>query len=149
MKVKQLDHLNLTVRSFDETVEFYGRVFGFELVEEAVQDGVRWGVIRSGEAMLCIYEHPQLEFLDRYALLERGLHGLNHLAFRITDAKAFEEIVQRDGLELGYGGEVQWPHSKSWYIKDPTGYEIEVAFWDGDEVAFDQPAAARSPAGRR
>ena len=148
MRVKQLDHLNLTVRSFDETVEFYGRVFGFELVEESVQNGVRWGVIRSGEAMLCIYEHPKLEFLDRYALLERGLHGLNHLAFRVTDAEAFQEIVRRDGLELGYGGEVQLPHSKAWYIKDPTGYEIEVAAWDGDEVAFDELTAARSPSGR-
>ena len=112
MKVKQLDHLNLTVRSFDDTVEFYGRVFGFEIVEEAVKNGVRWGVIRSGEAMLCIYEHPKLEFLDRFALLERGLHGVNHLAFRITDAKA-------------------------WYIKDPTGYEIEVTAWNDDEIAFD------------
>lgn len=144
MKVKQLDHLNLTVRSFDETVEFYGRVFGFELVEEAVQNGVRWGVIRSGDAMLCIYEHPELEFLDRFALLESGLHGLNHMAFRITDAEAFQEIVQRDGLELNYGGEVQWPHSKAWYIKDPTGYEIEVALWDDDEVTFDKHAAAQS-----
>ena len=63
MQVKHLDHVNLTVRSFDETVDWYRRIFGFEIVEEEVEDGVRWGVIRSGDAMLCIYEHPGREFL--------------------------------------------------------------------------------------
>lgn len=142
MKVKQLDHLNLTVGNFDETVDFYGRVFGFELVEEAVRDGVRWGVIRSGEALLCIYEHPEMRLPDNDTRRERGLHGINHFAFRITDRKAFEATIEREGLKLYYDGMIRWSHSDSWYIKDPTGYEIEVAAWDGDQVEFDPPAAA-------
>ncbi len=31
MNLKNIDHLNLTVANFDETVAWYGRVFGFEL----------------------------------------------------------------------------------------------------------------------
>jgi catechol 2,3-dioxygenase-like lactoylglutathione lyase family enzyme len=38
--IRQLDHLNLTVSHLDETVAWYGRVFGFVLVERDVQDGV-------------------------------------------------------------------------------------------------------------
>ncbi|MCP4248877.1 MAG: VOC family protein [bacterium] len=139
MQVKQLDHLNLTVRNFDETVAFYGRVFGFELVEENVRDdGVRWGVIRAGEAMLCIYEHPGAEHLDRFTRLDRGLHGLNHFALRITDGAAFEAVARREGLELHHGGRVRYPHSDSWYVTDPTGYEIEVSCWHDDEIKFDR-----------
>jgi catechol 2,3-dioxygenase-like lactoylglutathione lyase family enzyme len=54
MKVQHLDHINITVRDFDQTVDWYRRMFDFELVEEDTTDEVRWGVIRSGEALLCI-----------------------------------------------------------------------------------------------
>lgn len=140
MQVKQLDHLNMTVRDFDETVAFYSRVFGFRLVEESVRNGVRWGVIRAGDAMLCIYEHPDKELLDQDEMRARGLQGINHFALRVTDKEAFEAVIARENLTLYYGGRIRWGHSDSWYIKDPTGYEIEIAAWDEDRVAFDVPA---------
>ncbi|MFI5403950.1 MAG: VOC family protein, partial [Planctomycetota bacterium] len=57
MTVTRLDHLNLTVRDFDETASWYGRVFGFEVVEkETDAQGRPWGVLRAGDALLCIYE---------------------------------------------------------------------------------------------
>jgi len=137
MKVKHLDHLNLTVRDFAETVDWYGRVFGFEVVQDDIEDGVRWGVIRSGEAMLCIYEHKDFEFEDGCARRDRGQHAVNHFALRITDRKEWEETASRQGLKFGYGGgAVRWPHSTAWYVIDPTGYEIEVALWDDDTVRF-------------
>ena len=72
MKIKHLDHINMTVRDFDQTVDWYGRVFDFVLVEEAVTEGIRWGVIRSGEALLCIYEDPSRKHLDRFELRVHG-----------------------------------------------------------------------------
>lgn len=60
-----------------------------------------------------------------------------HFGLRITDADEWLETVDREGLEVLYGGEVAWPHSTSWYLTDPTGYEIEVALWDRDRIAFD------------
>ena len=129
-----MDHLNISVRSFDETADWYARVFGFEVVEDEIDaDGVRWGVIRSGEAMLCIYEHPELE---SGRPRDRGLHGINHFGLRITDREEWERILEHENLELTWGGEIRWPHSTAWYVTDPTGYEIEVALWDGDKVAF-------------
>ncbi|MHC4934280.1 MAG: VOC family protein [Planctomycetota bacterium] len=137
MKVKQLDHLNLSVQSFPETADWYGRVFGFEVVEDKVDRGMRWGVIRSGDAMLCIYEHPELGFEGSDEIRDRGLHGINHFGLRITDRESWEETVKREGIEVNYGGPVRWPHSTAWYVSDPTGYEIEVALWDDDEARFD------------
>ena len=132
--VKHLDHLNLSVRGFEETADWYRRVFGFEVVEDEVDsDGVRWGVIRGGDAMLCIYEQPDLADLPRY---EAGTHFIRHFGLRITDRKAWEETVARERLDLQYGGEVSWPHSSAWYTDDPTGYTIEVVLWDDDSVRF-------------
>jgi len=138
MAVTHLDHLNLTVASFDATVDWYRRVFGFVVVEEAVDErGVRWGVMRAGEALLCIYEHPDLVLQDCEAERSKGRHAVCHIGLRVDDRAAWEATVEREGLDVLYGGEVHWPHSTAWYVRDPTGWEIEVVHWDGDRVQFD------------
>lgn len=148
MSVKQLDHLNLTVRNFDESVDWYGRIFGFEKVEEDVQDGVRWGVLRAGEALLCIYEYPDLEHIDRFESRKNGQHGINHFALRITDAQDWISTVEREGVTINYSGEIDWPHSRSWYVNDPTGWEIEVVCWKEDRVQF-EPLKASAGGSKR
>ena len=40
--LKHLDHLNLTVKNLDETVNWYDRVFGFKVVDGAVEENVSW-----------------------------------------------------------------------------------------------------------
>jgi len=128
-----IDHLNLTVRDFDETADWYRRVFGFAVVEEERDEGgLRWGVLRCGDALLCIYEHPELRMEDE----PEGLHRVNHFGLRITDRAAWEATMKREGVVPGYGGAVRWPHSTAWYVTDPTGWEIEVALWDGGQVRF-------------
>ena len=132
--VKHLDHLNLSVRDFDETADFYRRVFGFDVVQEEVDSGGRrWGVLKGGDAMLCIYEHPDLEFADCADVRRRGLHAICHFGLRITDRKAWEETLQREQVDCST---MRWPHSTAWYVTDPTGWEIEVALWDEDQVCF-------------
>jgi len=132
MRVKHLDHLNLSVRNFEETADWYRRLFGFEVVEDKLDaDGLRWGVLRGGEAMLCIYEHPEF----RAPRGDEAEHGVNHFGLRITDRKEWERTLAREGVEVHYGP-IRWPHSTAWYVSDPTGYEIEVALWDDDTVRF-------------
>jgi catechol 2,3-dioxygenase-like lactoylglutathione lyase family enzyme len=133
----ELDHLNLTVAGLEETIGWYGRVFGFEVVERDVQDGVPWAVLRVADVMLCIYEHPDREQLDSAGLESRSIHGLNHFSLRIGDVKEWQAIVDRESLSILYGGIVEWPHSRSWYIKDPTGHEIEVAHWHDAKPDFE------------
>jgi catechol 2,3-dioxygenase-like lactoylglutathione lyase family enzyme len=137
MQLKNIDHINLTVADFDATVAWYGRVFGFELVEEGLQDEIRWGVIRQSEVMLCIYQFADCRYEDRFAQREMGLHGINHFGLRIIDRKEWEETVAREDLKVLYGGPIDWSHSTSWYVTDPTGYEIEVALWEGNVICFD------------
>ncbi|MCZ7585733.1 MAG: hypothetical protein M5R36_21735 [Deltaproteobacteria bacterium] len=55
---------------------------------------------------------------------------------RVTDRAALEQALEREGVEVLYGGPVRWPHSWAWYINDPTGHEIEVVLWDDDTVQF-------------
>ncbi len=135
MNVKHLDHLNMTVKDFDETSDWYKRVFGFEVVESGIRSGAKWGILQSGEALLCIYEYPDLESPEK-AVAHEGSHTVNHFGLRITDRNRWEKILKQEKVRVEYGGEVRYPNSSSWYVIDPTGYEIEVALWDEDRVRF-------------
>ncbi len=137
MKVMQLDHLNLSVDDLQQSIDWYGRVFGFEVVERGTMPAGPWCVIKSGTAMLCIYQHPEREHFDGDELEARKVHGFNHFGLRIDDAAAWKDTVKREDIEVLYDGPVSWPHSTAWYVRDPTGYEIEVALWDDNRIAFD------------
>ena len=68
-------------------------------------------------------------------------HAIKHFAFRIKDRGLWERTVEKEGLRLYYGGAIDYPHSQSWYVHDPNGYEIEVAAWDEGRARFDSPGA--------
>lgn len=136
MHVQHIDHLNLSVADLAASRDWYARVFGFEFREQGTHRGAPWSILQSGEALLCLSEYPQRELLDGDALRDRSIHGLNHFGLRITDREIWEQVIRSEGLEILYDGVVEWPHSLAWYVRDPSGYEIEVALWNDDEVRF-------------
>ena len=114
MNVRHLDHINMTVRDFDQTVDWYGRVFDFELVEEDLTEGVRWGVIRSGDAMLCIYEHPHRENTS-IASKQQGPRSPRDGPLRSPHRRCRRVAwrpSEREKIHILYDGEITWPHSQ-------------------------------------
>jgi catechol 2,3-dioxygenase-like lactoylglutathione lyase family enzyme len=136
MQVTHLDHLNMSVRNFDESAEWYARILGFKVVERGVIDGITWGVLRSGDATLCIYQHPEFSSPTDEAQINAAVHHVRHFALRITDRAAWEATVKHENLHLEFGGLVTWPHSLAWYIRDPSGYSIEIALWNSGSPDF-------------
>lgn len=129
--VRHLDHLNLNVRNLADSERFYASLFGFRRVEAGTADGGPWAILRAGEAMLCLYETPSLA---RLAAEPR----LNHFALRLAEAEPFLAAVARERVPFDYGdGEIRYPHSRSWYVRDPSGHQIEAVVWDEDTVRFD------------
>ena len=117
LKVNGIDHLNMDVRNLGETVEFYKNLFGFEVIKEQPEQDSK--IIGNEKVKLCLYEDPELN--------EYKKNGFNHFGFHIDN---FDEIIQKCtelGVEIFYGGPIKWEKSSSIYIKDPNGYEIELA----------------------
>jgi catechol 2,3-dioxygenase-like lactoylglutathione lyase family enzyme len=135
MMVKHLDHINMTVDDVDASADWYRRVFGFERVEGGLYDGEPWAILRAGDALLCIYQAKGRKVPGDAELERHRHHGMAHFGLRITDRAAFERILEREQVKVTYG-EYRYPHSTSWYVLDPSGYEIEVACWDDDRVRF-------------
>ena len=120
--IKAMDHINMRVKSLADSVEFYRDNFGFEVREDhANEPDEPWVILgRPGVAYLCLYEHPEKE-PDPDSL------RINHFGFVLEDFESALEKLRSSGVKILYGGPVDWPKSRSIYIVDPSGYEIELA----------------------
>jgi catechol 2,3-dioxygenase-like lactoylglutathione lyase family enzyme len=120
--VKQMDHLNMGVRNIEETKKFYHDLFGFEEKERGIgMDGDTFAIIGAADRVyLCIYEYGDLP------LNEENLY-IHHFGLHVADFDGALEELREKGIELHYGGGVvQQGKSRSMYVRDPNGYEIEL-----------------------
>ncbi|MDD9946361.1 MAG: VOC family protein [Myxococcales bacterium] len=135
-KVRHLDHINMTVRDLEASLQFYRDLFGFEKVESGELPSGPWAIVRSGDAMLCLYEHANVPEGPRYPAAPAE-QGVRHFGLRIHNGPAFHALLEQKGVPLMYGGPVEWPHSIAYYVADPTGHQIEVVCWHNDTIAFE------------
>ena len=119
--VKAVDHINMRVKSLDESVKFYRTVFGFEVKEDHSGEADEPWVILGlpGVAYLCLYQHPAKEVGDD------GLR-ISHFGLVVEDLAQAQAELLKNRVKILYGGPVEWPRSHSLYILDPNGYEIEL-----------------------
>ena len=135
--VTHLDHVNFTVNNFQESVDWYKEIFNFDLVEEGIGlTGQRWGILKSGDTMLAITEYPEWEQPEA-----EDHHKIYHFGFRLRDKEEWQEKLNEHKLETYFASPIDYPHSTSWYVRDPTGNSIEVSIWDNNTVRFDSPQA--------
>lgn len=127
----KIDHLNMSVKNLDDSLAFYSELFDFTLLEKGVaMDGRNYLIIGKKDFALCLYEKVTLSNID----IENS--PLDHFGFRINDKELFLSHCKRHGVDFHYGGAVPYKKSTSWYIKDPSGYEIEVSFALDGMIAF-------------
>jgi lactoylglutathione lyase len=108
------DHVTLWVNNLEESVAFYKNLFGFELRKDQPAD--RSQIIGNDRIKLCLYEDP--ERTRQGGIIHFGLHVQN-----------FAEIVEACealNVPMPYGI-VNWENSRSIYILDPNGYEVELS----------------------
>jgi lactoylglutathione lyase len=131
----KLDHVNISVSNLSESIEWYNKIFGFELVEKGRSaQGKKWGIVASNDSMICMTEYNNKMPADK--IENESVHQIYHFGIRVTDLDRWRATVEKNNLQLYYGGEVEYPHSRSWYIHDPSGHEIEVSFADGERLNF-------------
>ena len=123
MKLSRLDHLVLTVRDLDATVEFYVSVLG--MVVETFAEG--WLALKFGNQKINLHLHGH-EFEPRAA---HPLPGSADLCF-LTETELSEAMQQvRDrGVEILQGPVARTGANGpilSFYFRDPDGNLIEVA----------------------
>ncbi|PBO85414.1 MAG: methylmalonyl-CoA epimerase [Thaumarchaeota archaeon] len=108
----------MKVKNLDESVEFYKNLFGFVIKQEENQNKIDTPskIIGNDSIKLCLYEIPNMS--------PEG--GIAHFGFNVEN---FDEVISKCeelGVEILYDGVINWEKSKSIYIVDPSGYELEL-----------------------
>ncbi len=118
LNATSIDHVNMKVKNLEKSVEFYKNLFGFEIKQEenANKLDAPSKIIGNNSIKLCLYEVPDMS--------PEG--GIAHFGFNIANFNEVIEKCKELGIEVLYGGIVDWEKSKSVYIVDPSGYELEL-----------------------
>jgi len=114
LKALSIDHANMNVKNLEESVDFYTTLFGFELKKDQPEQQSK--IIGNETVKLCLYEQPELVFTK----------GINHVGFHIDN---FDDVVEKCmslNITMPYGV-IEWESSRSVYIIDPNGYELELS----------------------
>ncbi len=131
-QISQLDHVNFTVTNLKESLDWYNKVFNFECVEEGIdKEGNKWAIVKSGDSMLALTEFPNRKIYEG-----REFHQTYHFGLRLADKKEWENTMKEYSLKTFYSSPIVYPNSQSWYVKDPTGNEIDVTVWNKNEIKF-------------
>ncbi|NDB33063.1 MAG: VOC family protein [Nitrosopumilaceae archaeon] len=110
-----MDHVNMSVKNLDQSVEFYSKVFGFEVKKDQPEQKSK--IIGNDSIKLCLYENPEMS--------PDG--GIAHFGFFVENFDQIMEICKSLGVTVYYDGPVQFEKSRSMYIADPNGYDIELS----------------------
>jgi catechol 2,3-dioxygenase-like lactoylglutathione lyase family enzyme len=115
-----IDHVNLSVRDLDKSIDFYSRLLGIGIKERGEGQGVRWCILGDRDRFyVCFFELPQGVFRPN------DIH-INHVGFVVDDIDETARRIHELGFPLLFNDAlVEWPRSKSAYVTDPDGIMIE------------------------
>ena len=134
--VTRLNHAVLYVRNAERSAEFYGRVFGFEIVSK--EFGGQAIFMRAGGGD----NHHDLGLFsvgDVAPRAARGSVGLYHLAWEVATIESLAAAAEELRAAGALGGASDHGVSKSLYGADPDGNEFELMWrvpseaWGEDE----------------
>jgi len=120
LKAVSMDHVNMNVKDLEKSVEFYKNLFGFQTRKEDNSPNkldVPSKIIGNNSIKLCLYEDPQMS----------ADGGIAHFGFHIANFDQIMDKCKEFNVEVLYGGPVEFEKSRSIYIKDPSGYDIELS----------------------
>jgi len=121
--VASLNHAVLYVRDASSAAEFYGRVFGFEVVERAFGGRAVFLRAAGGE------NHHDLGLFSvgpDAPRAPRGSVGLYHLAWEVPTIEDLADAAKVLSEAGALGGASDHGVSKSLYGADPDGNEFEI-----------------------
>jgi catechol 2,3-dioxygenase-like lactoylglutathione lyase family enzyme len=119
VKARCIDHVNISVRDLDVSADFYARLLGIELKEQGNNGPTRWCILGARDRFyICLCEVAAGNFK------REDIH-INHVGFVVDDIDETADRIRGLGLQLESGRTLDWPRSRSAYVRDPDGIQIE------------------------
>ena len=122
LRIQAIDHVNLAVGDLARSIEFYRTVLGFEVRESGRRDGCPWAILGAGgRAYVALYEEAGTAPPTRPWFYHWGLV--------VDDFDAVLPALEAAGIkprDVAGDPVIEYPGSRSIYIEDPDGHEIEL-----------------------
>ncbi|MFC0865472.1 VOC family protein [Sphaerimonospora cavernae] len=131
----QTGHVGLNVTDMERSLQFYLRVFGFQIQAEGKEEAQRWAFLgKDGRLILTLWQQSDSGFNASSA----GLHHLSFQVESIDQVNAAERVLRELGADFHYEGVV--PHgegaaSGGIFFADPDGTRLEIYAPTGADTA--------------
>jgi len=101
MKVNHIEHIGIAVRSLDEMIPFYEKLFGTPCyaIEEVKDQRVKTAFFQVGQTKIELLESTDPEGPIGKFLEKKG-EGIHHIAFATDDADQALKEAEEMGLQL-------------------------------------------------
>ena len=130
-RIKQIDHVALTVKDVERAVAWYRDVLGLERRHEEVWGGVP-AMMFAGETGIALF--PAESSDPAPAPEHSNATVMRHLAFQV-DRRNFDRAqIEFSARGIPFTFE-DHDIAHSIYFHDPDGYEIELTTYEVDEAA--------------
>lgn len=125
IQVTGLDHINISTHNYQKTLDFYKNHFGFQTKEKGIKDGRAFEIIGlKNKIYLALYDtgKEQDGALSRFTQEK----GLNHFGLHVQNFDETYQYAQDHDIKITIEP-YQYPNSRSFYVEDPNGMEIEIS----------------------
>ncbi len=132
--INGINHVAISVADFEESIGWYQRVFGFEVLDRSQipGTGIQVAHMQGTGFLLEIFCAPNSNPLPperRIPNQDLLTQGNKHFSFGVKDAHQAKEDMEKMGVEIAFVAEVDGTYGV--FIRDNTGNLIEI-FEEGD-----------------
>jgi methylmalonyl-CoA/ethylmalonyl-CoA epimerase len=101
MKPTHIEHIGIAVKSLDEAIPFYEKVFGLKCyaVEEVVDQKVKTAFFKVGDTKIELLESTDSEGPIGKFIEKKG-EGIHHMAFAVEDLDTKLKTAGEQGVRL-------------------------------------------------
>lgn len=101
MKLSQIEHLGIAVKSLEESIPYYEEVLGLTCysIEEVADQKVKTAFFRIGEVKIELLE-PTAEDSPIAKFIEKRGEGVHHVAFAVDGIEGALAEVEAKGVQL-------------------------------------------------
>jgi methylmalonyl-CoA/ethylmalonyl-CoA epimerase len=102
-------HIGISVPNLEESIAWYRKMLGFEVVQRmnGVDDSaMKVALLRRGNCYIEFFQSPGAKPLPDYRRdpsEDLKVHGIKHMAFEVSDAKAAAAELEAKGAEISMG----------------------------------------------
>lgn len=126
LKTSGIDHVALSVRDLEKSLEFYTKVIGLKISEREYQKPGTEYFLDCGSSLIGLIQGDEADGVHK--LQDGGLGG-NHVSFRV-ETKNFDQFcdeLKNHGVTITY----MKKRERSWslYFLDPDGNKLEITAW--------------------